>query len=129
VNKRQRKKQTKRRRQSIDRPFKRLSNPDEVRQVSMFVSSLINKQYEKATRSLRTPRLDPPYTRWADEGNVVHWVGINTRERFDIRGPFDDCRILRLCDLAEVDEDRMVMPNEVVTCVRCQALDLDRMHS
>jgi hypothetical protein len=72
-------------------------------------------------------KLYPPYRQWADERNVVHWTGMDRRDKYDLNGPYEDIALRRLCDNEEVDESRMVEPDEAITCIRCHAIAHDRM--
>lgn len=123
MNKRQRKKQ-------MTKVFRRLARPAVWKALGEVGAEFIRAQLAKPsignillTTVILEPKLDPPFRRWADENNIVHWTGVNVRDKHDDRGPFEDRTTMRLCDFEEVDDDRMVMANEVVTCVRCQTYD------
>lgn len=120
---RQRKKAMKRVMKRLDHMFKK---PGIMRQASSVASEFIQHQLQKpsvihSVFQVSLLAVDPPYRMWAGEDNVVHWTGVDVRDKFDEQGPYQDRRIVRFCDFQEVDEDRMVMPDEVVTCLLCHA--------
>lgn len=138
MNKRQRKKQISRNKRELKKTMRRffrsMAKPDVIRKVGEVASGVIRAQLAKPSLAPYifgtyevTPMLYPPYKRWAGEDNVVHWTG-DTWER-PMGSPDDKiCVTVRLCDFKHVSPDRFVEPDETVTCVRCHALQHERMN-
>lgn len=115
----------------LDRSFRKPGAARAMKDVSIDVSSYIQQQLQRpsfihSVFQVSLLAVDPPYRMWAGEDNVVHWTGIDVRDKWDPQGPYQDRRIVRFCDFQEVDEGRMVDESEAVTCLMCHANQKDR---